>query len=80
MKNVSQFPNIYQIIYGEIINLMNSQLIETCSNDSNPANCINETFSFLDVSQDDELSVAELTRAARIAIYFTFIDKRQEEG
>ena len=78
-EKCESIPSIYQIIYGEIINLMNSQLIETCSNDSNPANCINETFSFLDVSQDDELSVAELTRAARIAIYFTFIDKRQEE-
>ena len=46
---------MYQIIYGEIISLMNSQLIETCNNDENPANCINETFSFLDVSKDDEL-------------------------
>jgi len=70
---------MYQLIYGEIINLMNSQLIETCNNDQNPANCINETFTFLDVSGDDELSVAELTRAARIVIYFTFIDKREEE-
>tara|TARA_B100000686_G_C16690985_1_gene917588 strand:+ start:445 stop:1308 length:864 start_codon:yes stop_codon:yes gene_type:complete len=72
-------PSLYQITYGEIINLMNSQLIEVCNNDSNPANCINETFNFLDVSQDKELSVAELTRAARIVVYFTFIDKRLEE-
>ena len=72
-------PSLYQIIYGEIINLMNSQLIEVCNDDSNPATCINETFDFLDVSNDNELSVAELTRAARIVIYFTFIDKRLEE-
>ena len=78
-EKCKSIPSVFQIIYGEIINLMNSQLIETCNNDSNPANCINETFSFLDVSQDNELSVAELTRAARIAIYFTFIDKRQDE-
>ena len=78
-EKCESIPSMYQIIYGEIINLMNSQLIETCNNDQNPANCINETFSFLDVSQDEELSVAELTRAARIAIYFTFIDKRQDE-
>ena len=78
-EKCESIPSVFQIIYGEIINLMNSQLIETCNNDSNPANCINETFSFLDVSQDGELSVAELTRAARIAIYFTFIDKRQDE-
>ena len=43
-EKCESIPSIYQIIYGEIINLMNSQLIETCSNDSNPANCINETF------------------------------------
>ncbi len=78
-EKCESIPSVFQIIYGEIINLMNSQLIETCNNDSNPANCINETFAFLDVSQDNELSVAELTRAARIAIYFTFIDKRQDE-
>ena len=72
-------PSIFQIIYGEIISLMNSQLIEVCNNDPNPATCINETFDFLDVSQDKELSVAELTRAARIIIYFTFIDKQNEE-
>ena len=78
-EKCDSIPSMYQLIYGEIINLMNSQLIETCNNDKNPANCINETFTFLDVSGDDELSVAELTRAARIAIYFTFIDKREEE-
>ena len=73
-------PSIFQIIYGEIINLMNSKLIEVCNNDQNPANCINETFSFLDVSKDNELSVAEITRAARILIYFTFIDKQIDEN
>ena len=78
-EKCESIPSIYQIIYGEIISLMNSQLIETCNNDENPSNCINETFSFLDVSQDNELSVAELTRAARIVIYFTFIDKKLEE-
>ena len=78
-EKCDSIPSMYQLIYGEIINLMNSQLIETCNNDQKPANCINETFTFLDVSGDDELSVAELTRAARIAIYFTFIDKREEE-
>ena len=78
-EKCDSIPSMYQLIYGEIINLMNSQLIETCNNDQNPANCINETFTFLDVSGDNELSVAELTRAARIAIYFTFIDKREEE-
>tara|TARA_Y100000590_G_scaffold450231_1_gene589561 strand:+ start:1325 stop:2188 length:864 start_codon:yes stop_codon:yes gene_type:complete len=72
-------PSLYQIIYGEIINLMNSQLIEVCNNDPDPSVCINETFDFLDVSKDNELSIAELTRAARIVIYFTFIDKRLEE-
>ena len=60
-------------------NLMNSNLIETCTDDSNPQNCINEAFNFLDVSSNGELSVAELTRAARILIYFTFIDKRVDE-
>ena len=78
-EKCDSIPSMYQLIYGEIINLMNSQLIETCNNNENPANCINETFDFLDVSGDDELSVAELTRAARIAIYFTFIDKREGE-
>ncbi len=78
-EKCESIPSIYQIIYGEIISLMNSQLIETCNNDTNPSNCINETFSFLDVSKDNELSVAELTRAARIVIYFTFIDKKLEE-
>ena len=78
-EKCKSIPSMYQIIYGEIISLMNSQLIETCNNDNNPANCINETFTFLDVSEDNELSVAELTRAARIAVYFTFIDKRLEE-
>tara|TARA_Y100001970_G_scaffold284297_1_gene401349 strand:+ start:1553 stop:2413 length:861 start_codon:yes stop_codon:yes gene_type:complete len=72
-------PSVYQVIYGEIISLMNSQLIEVCNNDPNPAICINETFDFLDVSKDKELSVAELTRAARIVVYFTFIDKQLEE-
>ena len=58
---------------------MNSELIDVCNNNSNPAICINKTFDFLDVSKDNELSVAELTRAARIVVYFTFIDKRLEE-
>ena len=78
-EKCESIPSLYQIIYGEIINLMNSKLIEVCNNDTNPANCINETFNFLDVSEDNELSVAELTRAARIVIYFTFIDKRLAE-
>ncbi|MBS56819.1 MAG: hypothetical protein CMP16_02975 [Rickettsiales bacterium] len=75
-EKCESIPTVYQIIYGEIVSLMNSQLIETCNNDSNPQACINETFNFLDVSSNGELSVAELTRAARILIYFTFIDKR----
>ena len=58
---------------------MNSELIEKCTNEDNPQVCITETFNFLDVSADGELSVAELTRAARILIYFTFIDKRVED-
>ena len=78
-EECNSIPSIYQIIYGEIISLMNSNLIETCTDDSNPQNCINETFNFLDVSANGELSVAELTRAARILIYFTFIDKRVDE-
>jgi hypothetical protein len=78
-QECDSIPSMYQIIYGEIISLMNSNLIETCTDDSNPQNCINETFNFLDVSANGELSVAELTRAARILIYFTFIDKKVDE-
>ena len=79
-QKCDSIPSLYQIIYGEIINLMNSQLIEVCNNNTtDPAICINETFKFLDVSNDNELSVAEITRAARIVVYFTFIDKRLEE-
>tara|TARA_B100001250_G_scaffold31643_1_gene25909 strand:- start:646 stop:1503 length:858 start_codon:yes stop_codon:yes gene_type:complete len=78
-EECNSIPGMYQIIYGEIVSLTNSNLIETCSNDYNPQNCINETFNFLDVSSDGELSVAELTRAARILIYFTFIDKKVDE-
>ena len=78
-EECNSIPGMYQIIYGEIVSLTNSNLIETCTNDYNPQNCINETFNFLDVSSDGELSVAELTRAARILIYFTFIDKKVDE-
>ena len=78
-EECNSIPSMYQIIYGEIVSLMNSNLIETCGDNSNPQNCINETFNFLDVSSNGELSVAELTRAARILIYFTFIDKRVDE-
>jgi len=79
-EKCKSIPSLYQITYGEIISLMNSKLIEVCSNDNDPANCINETFDFLDVSKDKELSVAELTRAARIIVYFTFIDKQLDEN
>ena len=72
-------PPLYQIIYGEIISLMNSDLIDICTQEDEPQNCIKETFKYLDVSQDQELSVAELTRAARVLVYFTFIDKRIDE-
>ena len=72
-------PSTYQLIYGEIISLMNSKLIEVCNKDDNSATCINETFNFLDVSNDKQLSVAELTRGARIVIYFAFIDKQLEQ-
>ncbi len=78
-EKCDSIPSIYQIIYGEIVSLMNSKLIETCSDDSNPQACITETFNFLDVSSNGELSIAELTRAARILIYFTFIDKKTGE-
>ncbi len=78
-EECDSIPSIYQIIYGEIVSLMNSSLIEACTDDSNPQNCINETFNFLDVSANGELSVAELTRAARILVYITFIDKRVDE-
>ena len=78
-EKCNSIPSMYQMIYGEIISLMNSKLIKTCTDDSNPQNCINETFNFLDVSGNSELSVAELTRAARILVYFTFIDKRIDE-
>ena len=78
-EKCNSIPSMYQIIYGEIVSLMNSKLIETCTDESNPQLCINETFNFLDVSNNGELSVAELTRAARILIYFTFIDKRVDE-
>ena len=44
---------MFQIIYGEIINLMNSQLIEICNENNDPSECINESFAFLDVSDDD---------------------------
>ena len=46
-EKCDSIPSMYQLIYGEIINLMNSQLIETCNNDKNPANCINETFTLI---------------------------------
>jgi len=78
-EKCKSIPSVYQIIYGEIVSLMNSKLIETCTGDSNPQECITESFNFLDVTTDGELSVAELTRAARILIYFTFIDKRVGE-
>ena len=78
-EKCDSIPGIYQIIYGEIVSLMNSKLIETCNVETNPQGCITETFNFLDVSNNKELSVAELTRAARILIYFTFIDKRVGE-
>ena len=78
-EKCESIPSVYQIIYGEIVSLMNSKLVETCNDDSNPQDCITEAFKFLDVSSDNELSVAELTRAARILIYFTFIDKRVGE-
>ena len=78
-EKCDSIPGIYQIIYGEIVSLMNSKLIETCNVETNPQECITETFNFLDVSNNKELSVAELTRAARILIYFTFIDKRVGE-
>ena len=78
-EECDSIPSMYQIIYGEIVSLMNSNLIQACTDDSNPQNCINETFNFLDVSANGELSVAELTRAARILVYFTFIDKRVDE-
>jgi hypothetical protein len=78
-EKCNSIPGVYQIIYGEIVSLMNSKLIETCNVETNPQECITETFNFLDVSNNKELSVAELTRAARILIYFTFIDKRVGE-
>ena len=78
-EKCDSIPGVYQIIYGEIVSLMNSKLIETCNVETNPQECITETFNFLDVSNNKELSVAELTRAARILIYFTFIDKRVGE-
>ena len=78
-ERCDSIPGVYQIIYGEIVSLMNSKLIETCNVETNPQECITETFNFLDVSNNKELSVAELTRAARILIYFTFIDKRVGE-
>ena len=78
-EKCESIPSVYQIIYGEIVSLMNSKLVETCNDDTNPQDCITEAFNFLDVSSDNELSVAELTRAARILIYFTFIDKRVGE-
>ena len=78
-EKCDSIPGVYQIIYGEIVSLMNSKLIETCNAETNPQECITETFNFLDVSNNKELSVAELTRAARILIYFTFIDKRVGE-
>ena len=78
-EKCDSIPGVYQIIYGEIVSLMNSKLIETCNVETNPQGCITETFNFLDVSNNRELSVAELTRAARILIYFTFIDKRVGE-
>ena len=78
-EKCDSIPGVYQIIYGEIVSLMNSKLIETCNVETNPQECIIETFNFLDVSNNKELSVAELTRAARILIYFTFIDKRVGE-
>ena len=78
-EKCDSIPGVYQIIYGEIVSLMNSKLIETCNVETNPQGCITETFNFLDVSNNKELSVAELTRAARILIYFTFLDKRVGE-
>ncbi len=78
-EKCDSIPGVYQIIYGEIVSLMNSKLIETCNVETDPQECITETFNFLDVSNNKELSVAELTRAARILIYFTFIDKRVGE-
>ena len=75
-EKCDSIPSIYQVIYGEIVSLMSSKLIETCNDETKPQECITEAFNFLDVSSDNELSVAELTRAARILIYFTFIDKK----
>ena len=78
-EKCESIPSVYQIIYGEIVSLMNSKLVETCNDDTNPQDCITEAFNFLDVSNDNELSVAELTRAARILIYFTLLIKESEK-
>ena len=49
-EKCESIPSVYQVIYGEIVSLMNSKLVETCNDDTNPQDCITEAFNFLDVS------------------------------
>ena len=35
-EQCDSIPSMYQIIYGEIVSLMNSELIEKCTNEDNP--------------------------------------------
>ena len=35
-EKCDSIPGVYQIIYGEIVSLMNSKLIETCNVETNP--------------------------------------------
>ena len=69
-------PVQYQLQYGEIINLINSDIIPTCKYGNDSSKCVSKIFGFLDVSKDKELSTAELTRASRILIYFAFLNNK----
>ena len=71
-------PASITLLFGEVLSYMNSKASLSCSNFSkNKGKCFEDLFSFLDISENEALSNAEINRASKLLVFFSTVNGQE---
>ena len=77
-KKCDNTPAFITLLFGEVLSYMNSKASLSCSNfSSSKAECFEDMFNFLDVSENKALSNAEINRASKLLVFFSAINGQE---
>ena len=74
-KKCSSGPTEEILLFGEVFSYLNSEASLSCSKyNDDKSICFKDIFDFLDVSENNALSNAEINRASKLLIFFSTIN------